>query len=393
MENVYNEFNKLEFIGDKEFQLEDEWKKTVENIKSIVDLKADKSRVEKEPVEFQLSSETLPETRFFADVDSAHLECFFSKGSSDYLIVFLSGARSRANNKLAPYPTFSSWSWYKDINASILCIDDPMYNTYPYLALGWYYGTKTEDYRRATAVLVKKIAELLGVANKHIILYGRSGGGTAAIGISDYIKGCCVCAINAQIDLKKYGYHARLFKEQTGIDIYTDDEFNKRNDFASIIKRNPDNIYLVIINVYSNADAERSIPYFQRNFGVDVKYGLTSVSNLFTWVYAAWGISSPHNSFDSVSIFKIILEVIIALSNGVQAKVANIAVKSANDFWYERYNHLIKRNQYEKEIASLKDSLKEKDKKIAEYKNSFAGKCADFFKKIRAKFRSLLKNK
>lgn len=66
----------------------------MQEVKKIIERKADFSLVEKEPAQFLLDSETIPEDRFYADVNSAHFECFFKKGCADYLVVFFSGARS-----------------------------------------------------------------------------------------------------------------------------------------------------------------------------------------------------------------------------------------------------------------------------------------------------------
>lgn len=341
-----------------------EWKETVNEVKSFIERKPDESAVMQDASEFKLESNELPSNRFYTDINTAHLECFFKQGSIDYLVVFFSGARTRAGGSMAPYPTFSSWSWYKDVNASILCIDDPMYKTFPEMEIGWYYGTQTDDFRYDISLLIVKIAKLLGVRNKHIILYGRSGGGTAAIAISNFMKGCCVCSINAQIDLQTYSHYAEQFVKYPGIDIYTSEEFKKRNDFAGVIKNNPENTYLLITNIFSQSDAERSIPYLIRHFDADIKYGISSYSNLHSWVYSAWGVSNAHNSFDSVPIFKIILEIIIALSNGASAEDVNILAESANDYWFERYNNVVKQDRYEKQVRKLSTELEETSQKL-----------------------------
>lgn len=351
--DALQEIKKLNYTAPRRISNTATWKETVNEVKSFIERKADASLVSEDSSEFKLDSIELPGNRFYADINTAHLECFFKKGSLDYLVVFFSGARTRAGGSMVPYPTFSSWSWYKDINASILCIDDPMYKTFPEMEIGWYYGTQTDDFRYDISLLIVKIAKLLGVRNKHIILYGRSGGGTAAIAISNFMKGCCVCSINAQIDLQKYPHYAEQFSKYLGIDIYTSADFQKRNDFAGVIKNNPENTYLVITNIFSQSDAERSIPYFVKNFNMDIKYGISSDSNFYSWVYAAWGVSNAHNSFDSVSLFKIILETGIALSNGVSVEDVNVLAQIANDFWFERYGYLVKQDRYEKKIRAL----------------------------------------
>lgn len=73
---------------------------------------------------------------------------------------------------------------------------------------------------------------------------------------------------------------------------------------------------------------------------------------MHSWIYAAWGVSNAHNSFDSVPLFKMILEVIIALSNGAADEDVNILAASANAYWFEHYNHIIKQDQYEKKLRA-----------------------------------------
>lgn len=369
--DIFREIKEIDFNKAPQITQTGDWHSVVNEVKSIIEKKADRTLVSQEASEFDINSDKLPPARFYTDLDSAHLESFFIKGSQDYLVVFFSGARSRSGGKTAPYPTFSSWSWYKDISASILCIDDPMYNTYPETSLGLYYGTKTENYRYATALLIKKIASLLNLDNKNIILYGRSGGGAAAIAVSDFIDGCCVCAINSIFDIENYKWYSKQFAEITGVD-YSSEDFKKRNDLVGIIKKHEKSCYLLIENLFSDLDVEVQIPYILKNFNIEIRYGISSDSNLFLWSYAAWGVSAAHNSFDSVSLFKIIFDIIVAISNSARENDVNFLARAANDFWFERYNHLIKRSQYEKEIDKLNKLVQDKapDNKSPKSENS-----------------------
>ena len=216
MDKILEELKKINSTSAPSVPQRDEWQDTVTEVKKIIEKKADKTLVSAEPCAFSPESTKLPGSRFYADINTAHLECFFHKGDLDYLVVFFSGSRSRGGKDLVPYPTFSSWSWYKEVNASILCIDDPMYHTFEQIACGWYYGTQTDDFRQDTAELIKKIADLLGVSQRHILLYGRSAGGTAAVAVSDFINGCCVCAVNAQFDIENYKRDLIQWYRKTG---------------------------------------------------------------------------------------------------------------------------------------------------------------------------------
>lgn len=52
-----------------------------------------------------------------------------------------------------------------------------------------------------------------------------------------------------------------------------------------------------------------------------------------------------------------IFEIVIGLSNGMSEKEANFLAMPLNDIWFERYNHLIKRKQYENKISELNTEL------------------------------------
>lgn len=390
MDKILEELKKFNFTSAPSVPQRDEWQDTVTEVKKIIEKKADKTLVSAEPCAFSLESTQLPGSRFYADINTAHLECFFHKGDLDYLVVFFSGSRSRGGKDLVPYPTFSSWSWYKEVNASILCIDDPMYHTFEQIACGWYYGTQTDDFRQDTAELIKKIADLLGVSQRHILLYGRSAGGTAAVAVSDFINGCCVCAVNAQFDIENYKWYAKPFAEIAGVD-YSSEDYKKRNDFARVIRSHPSNTYLLIENLFSDIDMDAQFAYLKKHFHVETQYGVKSYSNLHLWLYAAWGVSAAHNSFDSIPLFKIILDMIVLCSNGAGDSALNILASSANDYWFEHYNHLIKRNRYEKEIRRLNEQISKANQKNTALKKQAASLRENLFSKFLRYGKKILK--
>ncbi len=333
---------------------------------------ADSALVEAQAVEFNVEGGNLPSSRFFASIGSAYFEGFFNKGRQKRLIVFFSGARTRNNGRdVAPYPTFSSWSWYSKTSASVLCLDDPMYHTYPSLALGWFYGTENEDYRQNTALLICKIASLLGIDNSDIVLYGRSGGGTAAICISAFIEGSSAVAINPQLDIENYRFN-KDFSEITGINP-SDEAFKARNDFEKIIRGNPDNTFMIISNLASETDYDVDLKYLKSRFALDLKYGVCSCDNLFLWIYYACGETNPHNAFDNPALFRMI---ITALECAKEAGgIPSSIISFANDYWAERYELLSRKREINQkavlrgvEIKELKAQLAEKEKELSDLK-------------------------
>lgn len=75
--NILDEIEKLNFANPQVIPEEKDYQGIVQDVKKIIEKKTDFSLVEKEPVEFLLDSEEIPEDRFYADINSAHFECFF----------------------------------------------------------------------------------------------------------------------------------------------------------------------------------------------------------------------------------------------------------------------------------------------------------------------------
>ncbi len=338
---------------------------------NIINKKADSSLVNAESVRFDFGGNSLPPSRFYADLGSAHIECFFYRGSAKRLLVFFSGARTRNGGKdLAPFPTFSSWSWCGETQASVLCVDDPMYYSCPELPLGWFYGTEKEDYREYVAKLVCEISRLLGVQNGDITLYGRSGGGTAAIAACGFISGSSAVAINPQLDIAKYPYNEK-FTKLTCID-KSDETFLRRNDFARIIKQSPENTFLIISNLASKTDYDVDLKYLRANFDLDMKYGVSRNENLCLWQYYACGEPDPHSAFDNPALFRMIEAVLECFKNRHDAS-AELIASFANDYWAERYELLMRKRDINQkavsrgeEIKTLKNCLAEKEQIILE---------------------------
>ena len=181
--------------------------------------RTDSSCLNIDPAEFFVTgcNKSLPEQRFYANIGKAHIEGFFKRGTKKRLYVVFDGSKTRNGGKdLVPLPTFSRWSWAFLSEASFLCLEDPMYYSYDQCKLGWFYGTEDEDYRYDCAQCILKITKLLGLKNENVVLYGASGGGTAAIGTSKYIKGCSVVAINPQLFFENYP-DVKQFEISTGI--------------------------------------------------------------------------------------------------------------------------------------------------------------------------------
>lgn len=302
-----------------------------------------------EPKEFPVGEDTenLPDTRFYSQIGSARIEGFFCRGSIPVLYVMFDGSRTRKGGKdLAPLPSFSRWSWYKDTNASLLSLEDPMYYTFPSCTLGWFYGTKDEDYRKYCAVCIRKIAELLGIKNNKIVLYGSSGGGTAAIGVSRYLPGCSVVAINPQLILEKYPYLEELEKI-IGVDIRNGTDPFARKENGRIISENKESMYFLIENVRSDADYITQFQNFFEIRGINPGFGIEKYGNIVTWLYDAQGAPSVHSAVENTAVFKMIDLLIRCTREDNDIRKLKSLFYVINEFWYERYS-LMRTNYYQK---------------------------------------------
>lgn len=379
------------------FELQADFEQAVEACKNnIINKKADPALVNAKSVRFDFGGNSLPPSRFYSVLGSARIECFFNRGSAKRLVVFFSGARTRNGGRdLAPFPTFSSWSWGNETNASVLCIDDPMFYNYPALPLGWFYGTEKEDYREYVASLVCEISRLLGVQSRDITLYGRSGGGTAAIAVCGFISESSAVAINPQLDIAKYPYNEK-FTPITGIN-KSDEAFLKRNNFENIIKQHKKNTFLIISNAASKIDYDIDINFLSAKFGANLKYGLSCMDNLCLWQYYACGEPDPHSAFDNPALFRMIMAV-LELIKAKNIDGAALLASFANEYWADRYELLMRKREINQkavsrggEIKALKDQISEKEKVISEKNKEISALKKRMHESLFAKIRRALR--
>ena len=343
------------------------WEKYNRIIDDSRTIKGDKQLVQSEPFEFNLDTcgNELPNNRFFTNIGSAHFEGFFNKGSDNTLIVFFNGARTGGNRyALVSIPRFTSWSWHVKCQSSILSFEDPMYYLYDECTLGWFYGTKDENFREYAAKIIKKVADNLQIPYSNIILYGRSGGGTAAVGVSDFIKGCSTVSVNMQIDFEHY-YYTEFFEKITGVNNLQNDP---RLNIADIIKRNSQNDYLVITNAASNIDLSNDLKLLSEKCGFTPCYGLTVNENILSWVYEAYGAPEAHKAFENYYIFSLIITALRAYKAGVDLNTVNSFVDIVNEYWFEKYIGQSKAYKLNEELEKAKKENERQKEEILEIK-------------------------
>lgn len=235
-----------------------------------------------------------PDGRFIIVNHNVDFECLFKRNKeSDTLYVFFSGSRQPRN----PEPTFKRWTYYNYLDGSVLCIDDPMCRLYPDLSLGWYYGTKDENYCDYIAEIVKEFAARNGI--KNIRFFSSSGGGFAALYCACRLPGSIACAINPQIKPSLYSYASR-YERLTGLSLSTEDTFG-RNNLPEMLKDSKDSKILLIENSASPGDMMQ-LSELCRVLNSEFNYGLSRLApNILCWTYEAVSML-PHNAQDFVGI-------------------------------------------------------------------------------------------
>lgn len=378
METLNSLLKDSNFVVKPEIFSWDKYNRIIDDART---LKYDKELVQLEPVEYNLDNcaRTLPQSRFFTNIGSAHFEGFFNKGTDNYLIVFFDGARTAGDrNTFAPIPRFLSWSWYSRCSSSILSLEDPMYYLFDECALGWFYGTKEENFREYAARIIKKIADNLGVPYSNIILYGRSGGGTSAIGVSDFIDGCSSITVNMQVDIKSY-FYTEFFEKSTGIYVTNDDP---RLNIVDIIKRNKQNCYLVIANSASDSDFATDLKLLADNCNFTPCYGLTKKDNILCWVYEAYGAPKAHTAFENYYIFSLIILALKSYRAGADIDTVKSFVGIVNEYWFEKYIGQSKAYKLNNELEKIKKENEKQKEQILNIKKE-NDKLNDQLKKIK----------
>ena len=233
-------------------------------------------------------------------VDNTVFECFMNFNSNDdRLFVFLSGAA--VNNNI-----FQRWSWNPFGNT--VAIADPMSTSFG-MSLGWYYGTKDTDYRSLVSKIIKEIANLKNIPIENITIYGSSGGGTSAIYVTSYLKGCTCLSINPQIDIHSLERSYKRIESIMALSIDAPDLKN-RNDVHNAISSDTESKYILLVNCLSKEDMDGIYP-LSLDLKMPIHYGRNNKKNVCIWIYkakplvASSGDWATHNSQDYLALFQL----------------------------------------------------------------------------------------
>ncbi|WP_139812532.1 alpha/beta hydrolase [Ensifer aridi] len=125
----------------------------------------------------------------------------FLRPASRRLTVFGQDAIRPGNTVL---PLFHRWSWYTRLEGSMLVFNDPTLLIHPRIGCGWSQGRSDAFAVDATADVVRRFGELLGIAAGDALLFGTSAGGFWALMAGAALASRQVVVDIPQVDLFSY---------------------------------------------------------------------------------------------------------------------------------------------------------------------------------------------
>ena len=289
-----------------------------------------------------------PQGRFKLNFKGKTFDVFFNYKPQKPLYVFLNGWL------VDSYPEFKRWYWYTFIEGSVLNIADPMLLDHNDLRLGWYYGSKSFDYRRHIAEMVTLIAKQLKIKKKDIILYGSSGGGAACFEIASLIPGSTCVAINAQLYLETFSYYER-FKAITQQDPLHDPL--KRNNIEHWIKLNNKTRYILVENVLSENDRD-NIMRLSQSLNFPIRYGISKEKNIIVWCYAAEA-DDPHNAQEDCYVHFQIMHLRNLFDKPGEFESYKSLYTLFSEMWYYKWKDLRISNEQNESIIDLNSNKTE----------------------------------
>lgn len=152
-------------------------------------------------IDINLLSNEISDGPHLIEVDNTTFPVLFKRQPGPYMFVLLSGAINRKN--VTP-PVFNRWSWASKFPGSVICIADPTLELDDEIELGWYVGSARQDLTESTARIIVKLCSILRLEKSKIITYGSSGGGFAALMVTNRIGFGVAVAINCQSEILNY---------------------------------------------------------------------------------------------------------------------------------------------------------------------------------------------
>lgn len=280
MRNIFDKFDKnldINTLREKLYSVSKSWAKQLPRKYNLSGLKFDKDI-----------------NRYQIEHNNINYECLFLPSPVRKLYISLCGGGRLGKN----YPVFLRWKYHNILNGNYICIDDPMYSeeinkSYSEKTNGllWYYGTNDISYLQNMVPIIKRIMELLKVSPEDTVLFGSSGGGTAAIYLANILDGTTAFALNPQYELCSWKPQiTKYFNDILGIDLTKKDIYGR--NYIDIT--NKKSKFFLVENIASPVDYNQCTNFFQKKH-IPMQYGISQYDNIITWIHHTDGISA-HSS-------------------------------------------------------------------------------------------------
>ncbi|AFQ48281.1 hypothetical protein [Burkholderia cepacia] len=229
--------------------------------------------------------------------DEWEVPALYYPHAENRLFVLTPSAVNRASYTLPSFHRFS-WAARGLFPGKVLCFSDPMLDLHSKLEIGWCVGTHESDLADVLAKLILDTAQSLGVPQEHIVTWGSSAGGFAALALSSRIEGSTAVAINPQIDALKYLNTAQveLFKTVAFAGISEDEIRSEHIDRIDMLerKRNSKPFRSVLIqNIHDEHHFEIHAKPFWNALGGNVMDGWSECGNDLAYFYRDSGGHVP----------------------------------------------------------------------------------------------------
>ena len=203
------------------------------------------------------------------------------------LYVSLSGG-ARLNSDVK----FDRWSWRSDLQGNLICIEDPMYEMFPNIFIGWYFGTKQKSFLDPIVKIISKICQLADF--EKLVFLGSSASGFAISYLASFFKRSMVLALNPQFDISLWKpWTVSRFEKETSIKLT--DNLASRFNIVSRIQADELNKYFFYFNLKSEWDRRQAMLLTDLPSNIDVPTIIQRDNKTFFFSSIDW--PDPHTTY------------------------------------------------------------------------------------------------
>ena len=127
-----------------------------------------------------------------------------SRGAATTVVVF----HTALSPQMTTVPVFSGLEITAGLDTNLVCVSDPSLSRDDTLKLAWFAGNQDQPLQRDLPTILRHILASQGA--EHVVFFGASGGGFAALYYSHFFPGSLALPMNPQIIVKDYDDDAAL---------------------------------------------------------------------------------------------------------------------------------------------------------------------------------------